>query len=235
MTTQNGFAALLRGHRRAARLTLEQLAEASGVSARTLSDIERGRSRGPQHRTVTALADALALDGDTRTRFLELARDGRLEDHWNRPASGLHELPCGVADFTGRSQELIWMSDLVYTESAPGVGVVGLITGSAGLGKTTLAVRAAHTLLPSFPDGAVLLDLFGLSPHPLPVPDALRRQGIGARLMDELRALAAAGPGCSRVEWMTDRDNPGTRAFHESRGFTESDGKIVYRIDSGTT
>ncbi|MEV5844017.1 helix-turn-helix domain-containing protein [Streptomyces sp. NPDC051985] len=165
---------MLRGHRRAARLTLEQLAEASGVSARTLSDIERGRSRGPQHRTVTALADALALDGDTRTRFLELARDGRLEDHWSRPASGLHELPCGVADFTGRSRELIWMSDLVYTESAPGVGVVGLITGSAGLGKTTLAVRAARTLLPSFPDGAVLLDLFGLSPHPLPVPDALR-------------------------------------------------------------
>lgn len=144
------------------------------MSARTLSDIERGRSRGPQHRTVTALADALALDGDARTHFLELARDGRLEDHWNRPASGLHELPCGVADFTGRSRELIWMSDLVYTESAPGVGVVGLITGSAGLGKTTLAVRAAHTLLPSFPDGAVLLDLFGLSPRPLPVPDALR-------------------------------------------------------------
>jgi transcriptional regulator with XRE-family HTH domain len=56
-----GFAGALRGHRRAARLTLEQLAEASGVSARTLSDMERGRSKGPQHRTVTALADALAL------------------------------------------------------------------------------------------------------------------------------------------------------------------------------
>ncbi|MCL2734433.1 MAG: helix-turn-helix domain-containing protein, partial [Actinomycetia bacterium] len=69
---------MLRGHRRAARLTLEQLAEASGVSARTLSDMERGRSKGPQHRTVTALADALALDGDARTRILELARDGRL-------------------------------------------------------------------------------------------------------------------------------------------------------------
>ena len=51
---------MLRGHRRAARLTLEQLAEVSGVSARTLSDMERGRSQGPQHRTVTALADALA-------------------------------------------------------------------------------------------------------------------------------------------------------------------------------
>jgi transcriptional regulator with XRE-family HTH domain len=37
---------VLRGHRRAARLTLEQLAEASGVSARALSDLERGRSKG---------------------------------------------------------------------------------------------------------------------------------------------------------------------------------------------
>lgn len=165
---------MLRGHRRAARLTLEQLAEASGVSVRTLSDMERGRSKGPQHRTVTALADALALDGDARTQFLELARDGRLADHWNRPAGRLHELPRGVEDFTGRSKELIWVSDLVYTESAPGVGVVGLITGSAGLGKTAFAVRAAHALLPSFPDGAVFLDLFGISQRPLPVPDALR-------------------------------------------------------------
>lgn len=136
--------------------------------------MERGRSKGPQHRTVTALADTLALDGDARTRLLELARDGRLGDHWNRPAGGLHDVPPAVADFTGRSEELIWMSDLLYTECAPGVGAVGLITGSAGLGKTALAVRAAHAFLPSFPDGAVFLDLFGISQRPLPVPDALR-------------------------------------------------------------
>ncbi|MER7177892.1 cyclophane-containing RiPP N-acetyltransferase HaaN [Streptomyces hyaluromycini] len=66
------------------------------------------------------------------------------------------------------------------------------------------------------------------------VRDTLRRQGIGARLMDELRALAAGRPGCSRVEWMADRDNPGAPAFYQALGFTESDGKIVYRIDSGS-
>ncbi|WP_031053326.1 cyclophane-containing RiPP N-acetyltransferase HaaN [Streptomyces sp. NRRL F-5702] len=66
------------------------------------------------------------------------------------------------------------------------------------------------------------------------VRDTLRRQGVGARLMGELRALAAARPGCSRVEWMTDRDNSGARAFYKSLGFTEFDGKIVYRVDSGT-
>ncbi|MFF2960547.1 cyclophane-containing RiPP N-acetyltransferase HaaN [Streptomyces sp. NPDC057963] len=66
------------------------------------------------------------------------------------------------------------------------------------------------------------------------VRDTLRRQGVGARLMDELRALAAARPGCSRVEWMTDRDNPNARAFYKSLGFAEFDGKIVYRVDTNT-
>ena len=56
---------------------------------------------------------------------------------------------------------------------APGVAGVGLITGSAGLGKTTLAVRAAHALRPDFPDGVFFLDLFGMSPQPLPVDEAL--------------------------------------------------------------
>jgi transcriptional regulator with XRE-family HTH domain len=163
---------VLRGHRRAARLTLEQLAEASGVSARTLSDMERGRSKGPQHRTVSALADALALDGDARTQLVELARDGRLRDHWTRPA-GLCELPRLVDDFTGRGAELIWVSELVYAERAPGAGVVGLITGSGGMGKTTLAIRAAHTLRPSFPGGVFFLDLLGMSPQPAAAADAL--------------------------------------------------------------
>ncbi|MFD7707885.1 cyclophane-containing RiPP N-acetyltransferase HaaN [Streptomyces sp. NPDC059786] len=65
------------------------------------------------------------------------------------------------------------------------------------------------------------------------VRDGLRRQGVGARLMSELRTLAAARPGCSRVEWLTDRDNPRARDFYTALGFAELDGKIVYRVDSG--
>ncbi|MEU3612275.1 helix-turn-helix domain-containing protein [Streptomyces sp. NPDC006872] len=165
---------MLRAHRRAARLTLDQLAEVSGVSARTLSDMERGRSRGPQHRTVNALADALGLEGDARKQLIELAREGRLRDHWARP-TGLCELPRSVDDFTGRAAELVWVSELVYAESSPGVGVVGVVTGAAGLGKTTFAVRAAHSVRPSFPDGVFFLDLFGMSQRPLAADDALQQ------------------------------------------------------------
>ena len=181
-TTRLSFGEVLRGHRRAARLTLEQLAELSGVSARTLSDMERGRSKGPQHRTVTALADALALAEAAREQLVELARDGRLRDHWTRPV-GLCELPRLVDDFTGRAAEHLWLSELVYAESAPGAGLVGLITGSGGMGKTTLAVRSAHALRPSFPGGVFFLDLFGMSPRPAAAADALRLL---------LRALGAA-------------------------------------------
>jgi transcriptional regulator with XRE-family HTH domain len=173
ITEHLGFGEVLRGHRRAARLTLEQLAEVSGVSARTLSDMERGRSRGPQHRTVTALADALALEGDAREQLVELARDGRLRGRWTRPAGGC-ELPRVVDDFTGRGAELVWMSELVYAESSQGVGVVGLITGSGGMGKTTLAIRAGHMLRASFPEGVLFLDLLGMSPEPMAAGDALR-------------------------------------------------------------
>jgi transcriptional regulator with XRE-family HTH domain len=126
----------------AARLTLEQLAEMSGVSARTLSDMERGRSKGPQHRTVTPLADTLALEGDVRKQFVELARDGRLRDHWTRPA-GLCELPRLVDDFTGRATELVWISELVYAESAPGAGVVAENLLRANIGNWLGALRSA--------------------------------------------------------------------------------------------
>ncbi|GAA4575607.1 ATP-binding protein [Planotetraspora kaengkrachanensis] len=182
ITDPLSFAEVLRRHRHAARLTLEQLAEASGVSARSLSNMERGRSRGPQQRTVTAIADALALDEIVRKQFVGLARDGRLRDHWTRP-TGLCALPRSVGDFTGRSAELAWTNDLVHAGASPGAAGVGLITGPAGLGKTTFAVRAAHTLRPDFPDGVFFLDLFGMSSQPV---------GGGEALALLLRALGVA-------------------------------------------
>ncbi|MGW4796242.1 ATP-binding protein, partial [Nonomuraea sp. NPDC004297] len=175
---------MLRRHRHAARLTLEQLAEASGVSARALSDMERGRSTGPQQRTVIALARALSLGDDDREQLVGLAREGRLRDHWTRP-TGLCELPRSVDDFTGRAAELAWADAFVRADDVPGAAGVALFTGAAGLGKTTLAVHAAHVLRPSFPDGVFFVDMFGMSPEPLTVDHVLtqllRALSVGER------------------------------------------------------
>ncbi|WP_036965776.1 helix-turn-helix domain-containing protein, partial [Promicromonospora kroppenstedtii] len=58
----SSFGTYLRSLRQGAGLTIEDLSHLSGVSVRAIGDMERGVSRGPQRRTVQALAGALALD-----------------------------------------------------------------------------------------------------------------------------------------------------------------------------
>ena len=52
---------LLRQHRIAAGLTQEELAERARMSARAISDLERGVRRTPHSDTLRLLADALSL------------------------------------------------------------------------------------------------------------------------------------------------------------------------------
>ncbi|MGW2468430.1 cyclophane-containing RiPP N-acetyltransferase HaaN [Streptomyces bauhiniae] len=66
------------------------------------------------------------------------------------------------------------------------------------------------------------------------VRESLRRQGIGVRLMEEVRAIGRARAGCTRVEWTTDRFNADARSFYRSLGFEEYDGKVFYRDDTGS-
>ncbi|GKQ34085.1 helix-turn-helix domain-containing protein [Streptomyces sp. A012304] len=92
MTTRApSLGTLLRGHRHAAGLTLEELADAAGVSGRAIGDMERGRGLGPQARTVEALADALGLAPADRAELLAAARAGRRRP--KDPAPGLCGLP----------------------------------------------------------------------------------------------------------------------------------------------
>jgi transcriptional regulator with XRE-family HTH domain len=58
--------ALLRRLRTDAGLTQEELAEAAGVSTRSVSDLERGINLTARKDTARLLADALGLTGGTR-------------------------------------------------------------------------------------------------------------------------------------------------------------------------
>ncbi|WP_111767022.1 helix-turn-helix domain-containing protein [Nakamurella deserti] len=176
--TAGGFGALLRRLRRERHLTLEHLAGKAQISDRAISNIERGRSRGPQARTVDALADALGLDASERAALLAAAAAGRV-----RPSpvpTGRCVLPDPVADFTGRTAELATVAGIVADrDRRAGHPRAVVISGAAGLGKTSLAVAAAHHVAGAFPDGVRYLDVRGLDAAPLP-PDRIRWLLLGS-------------------------------------------------------
>src|SRR5215468_1015489 len=68
------FAGLLRRLRAEARLTQEELAAAAGVSARSVSNLERGINRTAHKDTAVLLAGALGLTGPTAELFVAAAR-----------------------------------------------------------------------------------------------------------------------------------------------------------------
>jgi transcriptional regulator with XRE-family HTH domain len=165
------FGGLLRQLRTEAGLTQDELAEATQVSQRAISDLERGINATARKDTAVLLAGALGLDGPARDLFIAAARgrgpaDKALAAAAAEAGTGAfaaaasRTLPRDIAAFTGRRDELAalmarWAE---AAEAAGGGGVVSVhaIGGMAGIGKTTLAVHAAHRLAGSFPGWAVL-------------------------------------------------------------------------------
>ena len=95
-----------------------------------------------------------------------------------RAASGPAQLPADVADFTGRDEQVKRLSDLLSGTGAsgdPGAVRIAVVAGAGGLGKTSLAVHAAHRVRRRFPDGQLYVDLLGATAAPLPPADVLAR------------------------------------------------------------
>jgi tetratricopeptide (TPR) repeat protein/transcriptional regulator with XRE-family HTH domain len=165
------FATVLRKLRTGARLTQEELAEAAGLSPRSVSDLERGIAATPRRETVRLLADALGLSSPARTEFEAVARGRPVPSPAGTDgAAALRTLPRDIASFTGRQRELQELVDAAVGSAA----VVGIhaIGGMAGVGKTAFAVHAAHQLAPRFPAGQIFLPLHGHTPGQQPVDPA---------------------------------------------------------------
>jgi DNA-binding SARP family transcriptional activator len=81
---------------------------------------------------------------------------------FQRPA----QLPADIGDFTGRETHVEQLCSLLLAGNAtrsPGAVRIVVVNGAAGLGKTTLAVHAAHEVSARFPDGQLYVDLQGAS------------------------------------------------------------------------
>jgi predicted ATPase/transcriptional regulator with XRE-family HTH domain len=161
---------MLRAFRLAAGLSQEALAERTGLSARGISDLERGIHQAPYQQTLAQLLDGLGLDEEQRAALTAAAR--RPARTGGRPAgrdgAGAHHLPEEATSFLGRAGELATVTSLLRR---PDVRMVTL-TGPGGSGKTRLAVRAAGRLLDDFADGVCLVSLAALT-DPQVVPSAV--------------------------------------------------------------
>jgi len=177
------FAGLLRQLRTEARLTQEELAEAAGLSPRSVSDLERGINRTARKESAVLLAGALGLRGTVAELFVAAARGrGPAQDvvtaiQGTAPgafaAAATRGLPRDVTSFTGRQAELDRLAAGLDSLAAGG-GAVGIcaIGGMAGVGKTTFAVHAAHRLAGRFPDGQFYLPLHAHTRGQRPVDPA---------------------------------------------------------------
>jgi tetratricopeptide (TPR) repeat protein len=103
-----------------------------------------------------------------------------------------HQLRAPVADFVGREQEIAELRQAL-TAGDQAAAICG-VRGMGGIGKTELAMVVANQLAEQFPDGQIVVELFGASNPLTPeraVQEAIRAFDREAKLPDDLPSLQA--------------------------------------------
>jgi DNA-binding SARP family transcriptional activator/Tfp pilus assembly protein PilF len=127
---------------------------------------EPGRELGELHQRMLAADPTLALSRSPATAV------------GGARVAPPRQLPAGVPQFTGRAGELELLTRLLDHASGDrqGVARISAVSGTAGVGKTALAIQWAHQVAECFPDGQLYVNLRGYDPaQPMPAAYALAR------------------------------------------------------------
>lgn len=166
MTILYSFGDWVRRRRKALDLTQQQLANRAGCSLAALQKIERDERR-PSRQLATLLADQLQVPTDQRDQFIQVARGERLAETLtvvsqpleviSKPQSDLPRLnlPIPPTRLIGREPEL---TEIVHLFHESGCRLLTL-TGPGGVGKSRLALEAAHQLTGAFKHGVYFVPL----------------------------------------------------------------------------
>lgn len=184
--------------RNAAGMTQEDLADCTGLSVRTIRDIERGRTVTPSLASVRLLMKALGPSTASGENLFALVAASRLKASAMTASPGADptgapspsQTPADVGDFTGRDAEAAAVARMLAAQVSGQRGRAGIaaVVGMPGIGKTALAVRVAHQVAGYFPDGQLYANVRG-SDHACDV------RGVALRF---IHALGAAAPAAHR-------------------------------------
>ncbi|MGW6936042.1 ATP-binding protein [Lentzea sp. NPDC054927] len=75
------------------------------------------------------------------------------------------QLPAAIGNFSGRADELAELESLVGSRTV----VISALNGTAGVGKTALALHWAHGVADQFPDGQLYVNMRGFEPDREPM------------------------------------------------------------------
>ncbi len=173
-TSPTAFGHRLKRLRASEGLTQEELAERAGVSARLVSDLERGAIQRPRRDTVRMLADGLRLTGAERDGFTATARGWTEGDTPGGPPLGRTGLPLPPTSLVGRSRELAAATSLLLQ---PETRLLTL-TGPGGVGKTRLALEVALQVIDAFPYAVRFIDLAPMKASALVLPSIAQALGV---------------------------------------------------------